>query len=234
MTRDKGWQLRLTRAAHRKITDHILRPGDPVAFCTMGIDRLRRRVLVRDVFLVEDDDLTRAEMQGHRSVPSRVVARYTRRAADAGLGLLWVHAHPGSGPQVGMSSQDERTSATANPVMATATGVASASVVMSETHAAGTIWLPDGMTLPIDSMLVIGANIRDLIHNSDAPPPTPGRYARQVLLFADRGQLLLNDLTVAIIGSGGGGSLLNMLNGHLGVDPRHVGQAAGSRVAGGL
>jgi hypothetical protein len=217
VTANRGWQLRLTRAAHDRILAHTLRPGDPVAFCTIGIDTRRRRILVRDVFPVGEDDLTPTEMQGHRSVPSRVVARYARRAADAELGLLWIHAHPGSGDCVEPSGQDDRTSGTANPVIATITGRPSAALVVSETNAVGTVWLTDGTTAPIESVVVVGANIRELAPRAASPAPVAGRYARQVLLFGNIGQQLLRGRTVAIIGAGGGGSLLNMLVGHLGV-----------------
>src|SRR5439155_86694 len=64
---------------------------------------------------------------------------------------------------------------------------------------------------------VIGQNLRTLRAEPRAVGASAERFARQVLMFGSEGQQILRQLTVVVVGAGGGGSLLVEMLAHLGV-----------------
>jgi len=64
---------------------------------------------------------------------------------------------------------------------------------------------------------VVGARTARLTASPLATADTSARFARQVLMFGTKGQATLRSMTVAVVGAGGGGSLLVQTLAHLGV-----------------
>ncbi len=92
-----------------------------------------------------------------------------------------------------------------------------ASLVMGSASVAGEVWTSDGNVAPLDHLDVVGARMERL---TAAPRPdtwASDRFARQVLMFGAAGQQALRATTVAVVGVGGGGSLLVQSLAHLGV-----------------
>jgi len=176
------------------------------------------RLLMRQVLPVDDADFILGE-HGYRIVP-RAVVRAATRARTEGLTLVWAHSHPGSGDSAGFSSQDRRTIAEAHPALLDITGSPVAALVFGEGGVAGEVWTPEGERAPLVALRVLGPAMRELKAGSWARPKLPlhsARHARQILIFGEAGQERLRKLRVAVVGAGGGGSLMIEQLAHLGV-----------------
>jgi hypothetical protein len=91
-------------------------------------------------------------------------------------------------------------------------------LVLGEHSMAGEIWAPDSAPVRLESLRVVGRHLRALYPRPPASAAAASeRFARQVLMFGDAGQEILRRLTVAVVGAGGGGSLLVQMLAHLGV-----------------
>jgi hypothetical protein len=216
------WSVSIAAADYATLTSHLHRSdGDEhAAFCYVGVafSPGGGRLLVRRVVPVPDGDFQLATSgDGYRSIAPRAVARAAIGCDAEGLSLIWVHNHPLSTTSVALSPQDRRTAARVHPVLANLTdGRPVAAVVLGTSSAAGEVWTPTGIER-LDGVRVIGSPILEL-----RPAPTRSkdrdeRFARQVLLFGETGQRRLRELTVAIVGLGGGGSLIAQTLAHLGV-----------------
>jgi len=216
-----AWAVSMTAADYAALTAHLHRgDGDEhAAFCYVGVT-LRQsggRLLVRRVVPVREEEFPLSSSGGYRSITPRAVARAAIECDAEGLCLMWVHNHPGSTASVGLSKQDRRTAARVHPLLADLTDRRPvAAVVLGTSSAAGEVWTP-ARTEPVDGVRIIGSPILEL-----HPGPLPGtacdeRFARQVLLFGETGQRRLRELTVAIVGLGGGGSLIAQTLACLGV-----------------
>jgi hypothetical protein len=216
-----AWSVSMTAADYTALAAHLHRgDGDEhAAFCYAGVT-LRQsggRLLVRRVVPVPEEEFPLSTGGGYRSITPRAVARAAIECDGEGLCLMWVHNHPESTTSVGLSMQDRRTAAQVHPVLADLTDRRPvAAVVLGTSCAAGEVWTPAGAE-SVDDVRVIGSPILEL-----RPGPLPDaacdeRFARQVLLFGAAGQRRLRQLTVAIVGLGGGGSLIAQTLACLGV-----------------
>ena len=216
-----AWSVSVTAADYAALTAH-LHPGDGdehAAFCYAGVVRHADggRLLVRRVVPVPEADFPLSRGDGYRSITPRAVARAAIECDAEGLCLMWVHNHPGSTTSVRLSGQDRRTAASVHPVLADLTDSRPvAAVVLGTGSAAGEVWTPAG-TQPVAGLRVIGSPILELRPSPPAGTAGDERFARQVLLFGEAGQRRLRDLTVVIVGAGGGGSLIAQTLAHLGV-----------------
>jgi len=216
-----AWSVSITAADYAALAAHLHRgDGDEhAAFCYAGVAQhgSHGRLLVRRVVPVPDEDFPLSDGDGYRRITARAVAHAATEADAEGTCLIWVHNHPDSTTSVALSPQDHRTAARVHPVLADLTDHRPVAGLVLGTHSgAGEVWTADGVQ-PIRTVRVIGSPIVDL-----HPEPTEGtacdeRFARQVLLFGHEGQRRLGELTVAIVGLGGGGSLIAQTLAHLGV-----------------
>jgi molybdopterin/thiamine biosynthesis adenylyltransferase len=177
------------------------------------------RFLVRRVVAVENEDFGPSDRRAYRQISARAIARAALECDDQGLCLLWAHSHPGSGSAVGFSDDDLAAHAYAHPALIDILhGRPVAGLVFGEQSVAGEIWTQETSPARLESLRVVGRHTRDIFPE---PPPRPKgsaeRFARQVLMFGELGQEILRGLTVAVIGAGGGGSLLIEKLAHLGV-----------------
>jgi hypothetical protein len=93
-----------------------------------------------------------------------------------------------------------------------------AGLALGQSSVAGEIWSPGGERRSVDRMRVVGPTVEFVYPE---PPRGAGatdeRFDRQVRLFGAAGQARLKALHVAVVGAGGGGSILIEQLAHLGV-----------------
>ena len=216
------WDARIAQRDHEQLLAH-LHPGDDdehAAFLYAGemATPEARRLLVRRVVPVADRDFGPSDRGGYRQVAAHAIAHAAIECEPDGLRLLWAHSHPGAKRHVGFSGPDRSTHERAHPHMIDMTGGKPvASLVFGTGSVAGEVWMPGGAVCELDHLDVVGARMARL---TAAPRPTgraSARFGRQVLMFGAAGQLTLGAMTVAVVGAGGGGSLLVQSLAHLGV-----------------
>jgi hypothetical protein len=216
-----GWSVSMVASDYAVLAAHLHRgDGDEhAAFCYAGLARSDGgdRLLVRRVVPVPDEEFPLSPGDGYRRITPRAVARAAIECDAEGLCLIWVHNHPESTTSVSLSRQDRRTVARVHPVLADLTDDRPvAAVVLGSTSAAGEVWTSASKDL-VDCVRVIGSPVIDLRPQRPVSGGYDERFSRQILLFGEAGQRRLRELTVAIVGAGGGGSLIAQSMAHLGV-----------------
>jgi hypothetical protein len=201
----------ITERAFEELKGHLFRDTsrEGAAFLLVGMATTKRgaRSLVREVIPVGHEDFVAGD--GSYQLSSRAVARATRRAREAGLFLLWAHSHPGATTKVAFSPQDRRTIEEAHPTMMDIVGGPVGALVFGTDAVEGELWLGEGSRTSLRSLRVLGPSVRDLTAAAvGADSGVSERHARQVLLFGHDGQVRLRGLRVAVIGVGGGGSII--------------------------
>jgi hypothetical protein len=178
-----------------------------------------QRLLIRRIVPVADADFGPSNRGAYRQISARAVARAAIECDADGLCLLWAHSHPGAADAVDFSPDDLDSHAYAHPTLIDLTHARPVGgLVFGERSVAGEIWTANGAPVRLESLRVVGRHVRDLYPHPPARVATAAeRFARQVLMFGDAGQEILRRLTVAVVGAGGGGSLLVQMLAHLGV-----------------
>jgi tRNA A37 threonylcarbamoyladenosine dehydratase len=128
---------------------------------------------------------------------------------EEGLAYIAVHCHGGANT-VGFSPDDLASHQRGYPALLEILGDKPVGgLVFARQAAAGDIWTPSGSRTELSHIDIIG-----IPHQRLYPEPKPhpngvdARYDRQARLFGDRGQAILDQQKVAVIGAGGGGSLI--------------------------
>lgn len=128
-------------------------------------------------------------------------------ATNSGIVLFHVHQPRGA---VGLSSDDRQSARQLLPVFQNLLpNRPHGSVVFSADHVAGMLLLPDNDEITEDlSLRWVGKVMVDIpgVLTSGDQAPHPDTYHRQMLLIGSRGQSLVRDATVVVVGLGGGGS----------------------------
>ena len=215
-------ELRLPPAMHRRLMAHLF-PGDRDehgAVITATVLRTRRgtRLLARDLILaVEGVDYVPGQ-RGYRMLTAEFVLRCALHCEAHELVYLAVHCHGGT-DQVAFSNDDLRSHQRGYPALLDSiNGPPVGALVFATDAVAGDLWLPDRSRQPLDRLIVPDRPIVRLHPQPPPAPPTAGDgYERQARLFGDRGQAILADLKIGIIGLGGAGSLVNEYASRLGV-----------------
>lgn len=178
----------------------------------------KTRLLVRELHLVPPESFPPGRY-GYRQIAPRFIAEMAARAADEELSFLSFHSHPGACRSVSLSGDDRAAHARLFPHLVDLTrGQPVVGIAMGSESADGEVWMPHRDSLPLDAVRVVGASLLELRSRphpaelDDAP-----RYDRQARMFGSAGQEVLSRMTVAVIGAGGGGSMLVEQLAHLGV-----------------
>ena len=190
------------------------------AFLYAGLSEteLGRRLLVRRVVPVADHEFVPSNRGAYRQIVPRAVARAALECDELGLCLLWAHSHPSSSHSVDFSLDDLAAHAYAHPALIDMThDHPVAGLVFGEHSVAGEIWAAGEDPTRLASLRVVGRNLKTLTPQPRHVGAAASRFARQVLMFGTPGQQILRELTVAVVGAGGGGSLLIEMLAHLGV-----------------
>jgi molybdopterin/thiamine biosynthesis adenylyltransferase len=216
------WSARIAQRDYEQLLAH-LHPGDDdehAAFLFAGeMTTLEgHRLLVRRIVPVARGDFGPSDRGGYRQVAASALARAAIECETEGLRLLWAHSHPGADRNVGFSGPDIATHKHAHPHMIDMTGGKPvASLVFGTASVAGEVWMRGGGVTQLDHLDVVGARTTRLTASPRPGGRSRARFARQALMFGCAGQAALGSMTVAVVGAGGGGSLLVQSLAHLGV-----------------
>jgi hypothetical protein len=216
-------ELRISQADYRQLHGHLFRADHDEHGAILLAGGYRRSngsvvLAVRELHLLSAEEFPPGE-HGYRQLAASALARLGNRAAEEGLSLVTAHSHPGSRERTGLSADDRAAHERIFGHLLDISGAGQvAGIAFGEYSAAGEIWSSDGTRSALDRVCVVGAN-SELLYPS---PPRRGataapRFDRQVRLFGDAGQARLRELNVAVIGLGGGGSILVEQLAHLGV-----------------
>lgn len=197
------------------------------------------RLLVHRLFPAEDGvDYVPGE-RGYRMLTPAFVRRCALACADANLAYLAVHCHGGT-DRVGFSTTDLASHERGYPALLDILdGPPVGGLVFAHDAVAGDIWFSDTDRRDLDLLVVPDRPMRRITAAPQPPPPgVDDRFDRQARLFGDRGQLVLRQQKVGVIGAGGAGSLLVEYLARLGVgelvviDPERIEPSNISRVVG--
>jgi molybdopterin/thiamine biosynthesis adenylyltransferase len=217
-------ELRLGSADHARLRAHLLQPDhdEHGALLLAGQHRTSGggiTLTVREVHALEPEDFPPGE-HGYRQFSAAALARLGNRAADQGLALISAHSHPGGGERTGLSGDDLAAHGrTFGHLLDITDAEAVCGIAFAEASAAGEVWRRSGAREPLDRVRIVGANV-DFVYDQPrrlASGEPDGRFERQVRLFGAAGQARLRELHVAVVGVGGGGSILVEQLVHLGV-----------------
>lgn len=196
------------------------------------------RLLARELVLADAHDFGPGR-HGYRQISSRIVAQTAGEAGSRGLAYVSAHSHPGATTSVSFSHDDVAAHERLFPHLLDLTaGAPVAGLVFGERSVAGDVWFADGSRRSLSEAVVIGPRIVRLRPQVNDGWSVPERFDRQARLFGADGQRILSDLTVGVIGAGGGGSLVVEQLAHLGVggltivDFDRVGESNLSRIVG--
>lgn len=175
------------------------------------------RLLGRRLFLAGDGVNYIPGSYGYRLLPADFVMCCVLTCADEGLAYLAVHNLPDE-DSVAFSSVDMDSHQRGYPVLLDIlNGPLVGGLVFAQEAVEGDIWVSADLLAKLDHVVVAGRS-QVLQH------PSPQRfrsadtkYDRQLRLFGDRGQEILGTQKIAIIRSGGAGSLINEYLSRLGV-----------------
>ena len=206
---------------YRVLQEHLF-PGDhdehgAVLFAGLVRTPKGTQLLVRDVVLAEDGVDYVLGTRGYRALTARFVAEMVGQCADEGLCYLAVHCHGGA-DGVGFSAQDKASHERGYPALLDINqGRPVGALVFAKNAVAGEIWTPEGR-YQINHLKIVGRHVRRVYPKARREQADdPIFYDRQARLFGNVGQSILRALTIAIIGLGGGGSLINEWLSKLGV-----------------
>ena len=144
-----SWSVVITEADFEMLRTGLLRPdgAEHAAFLYAGVANagLCRRLLVRLVVPVADEDFGPSPAGTEWQIAPRALAHAARECDEAGLALIWAHSHPLARRRVGLSPQDRATVARAHPhLLDLVHGRPVAALVLGRESAAGQVWTLDG------------------------------------------------------------------------------------------
>ena len=219
---NKPWRLLMAADFYERLHAHLF-PGDGEehgAVILAGVAETDRdmRLLARELHVAEDGADYVPGKRSHRMLRAEFIDKCIVRACDQHLVYLAVHNHPCI-ERVAFSEIDLRSHSRGYPALLDiAEGGPVGALVFGERAVAGDIWLSKRARVGLSRADVIGCRLLTLTAEPlPGPPGADQRYDRQVRLFGDRGQAILQHTKVAIIGLGGGGSIIAELLARLGV-----------------
>lgn len=237
------YDLTLPPSIAGELLTHLF-PGDGDehgAVIAAGVARSgdRIRLLARHAFLAVDGVDYVPGRHGYRMLTADFVRDQALFCRDERLAYLAVHNHGGR-DSVEFSPADMASHERGYPALSAITrGQIVGGLVFAINAVAGDLWLPGGGRARLDRCRVLGASFADWSAKPKARPRgVLPSYDRQARLFGDRGQRILQEQTVGIIGLGGAGSIVAEYLGRLGVgelvlvDPDRLDVTNLSRVVG--
>lgn len=214
--------LRIARLMKAELDEHLF-PGDGdehgavIGAAVVPMPNGGMRLLAQELFLAEDGVDYLPGQRGYRMLTADFVRQCALACADRGLAYMPIHNHGGTN-QVGFSQPDMASHERGYPALLDILdGPPVGALVFAQQAVAGDIWLPGGERHELDHAIVVGPTSARMQARPSAPSLVDPMYNRQVRIFGDRGQDLLNQQTVVIVGLGGAGSLVNQYVARLGV-----------------
>lgn len=246
-------RLILPQALHDELMSHLF-PGDyseHAAVILAGWHQTQdgHRLLARELICAEEPRDYRTGSRGFNALQPTFIHRAITSCRDRRLAYLAVHNHGGSG-SVAFSHVDFASHERGYPALRDiAAGMPVGALVVAEGAMDLDLWLPDRTRVGLMRAEIIGerrityyASPRHLPHVGEASGTVDAlsapEYSRQELFLGSLGQALLRNATVAVIGLGGVGSIVNELLARLGVgrlilvDPDCIEPSNFSRIVG--
>jgi len=217
-----SWAATIFERDYGALHEQLFQPDhdEHAAFLYAGVARTERgsRLLVRRVVPVADNEFVPSDRGAYRQIVPRAVARAALECDELGLCLLWAHSHAHSDHVVDFSEDDLGSHRYAHPALIDMThNRPVASLVFGENSVAGEVWVRGEEPTRLTSLRVVGRNLTTLTPKPRHVGVAAERFARQVMMFGEPGQQILREMTVAVVGAGGGGPLLVEMLAHLGV-----------------
>ncbi|WP_328531262.1 ThiF family adenylyltransferase [Nocardioides sp. NBC_00368] len=207
----RGWSLTLRPRDWARLEQHLFSDGEEHGAVVLAerVDGPRGpRLLATQILLAEDGVDYVAGTHGHRALTAAFVRDAALRARAGRLAYIAFHNHGGS-TRVGFSNVDLDSHERGYPAIRQITGHTVGAVVCTPQAAAGDLWLPDGTRALLAELVVPGPQLRRLRPEPARPPVGgPAAFDRQARLFGDLGQATFREMTVAIVGLGGVGSIV--------------------------
>ena len=240
---NKAWRLILPERLYAKLHAHLF-PDDrdehgAVILAGTAESEHEVRLLARELHLATDGHDYVPGKRGYRMLRAAFITDKVLKARDEGLVYLAVHNHSGD-DYVTFSRDDLRSHERGYPALLQITrGMPVGALVFARSAVAGDIWLSNDHRVVLEGATVLGRRRRLLAPKATTQAyRSDPRYDRQVRLFGDQGQDILNGAKIGIIGLGGVGSLLAEILARLGVghfvlvDPDRVESSNLSRLIG--
>jgi hypothetical protein len=214
--------LRLTAEQIAGVRSHLFRADhdEHAAVLLVGSRRTAQQVtlLAREVHPLSEEDFPPGE-HGYRQIAPAALARLGNRAFAQGLGLVSLHSHPGATRQVALSGDDlQGHQRVFGHLLDIVGGKPVGGLAIGTCSADGEVWLDPREIVRLDRLDVVGERSESLrarpVH---AAVRAAERYDRQVRMFGAQGHAVLRRMRVAVVGVGGGGSLVVEQLAHLGV-----------------
>ena len=217
-------ELRFRATDWSTLQGHLF-PGDDdehgaVLLCGQVRIGSRLRLLVRSVIPAKDGVDYVPGTPGYRHLDGAFVTRQLRVARDTGLVYLAAHNHHGR-DSVAFSGADLASHERGYPTLLALNKSPVGGLVLAQSALAADIWLEDGSRCRAEITTVVGEGLARVTegHDPGDSESAVGEdwYARQALIFGDRGQAELSRLKLGIVGAGGVGMLVVQALGRLGV-----------------
>lgn len=238
-----GWSLRIPEGMMRDLQNHVF-PGDgdehgAVIGAVVSRSERGTKLLARRLFLAVDGTDYVPGRRGYRMLTADFVTRCALACQEETLAYLAVHCHGGT-IRVSFSGDDMASHERGYPsLLDILDGPPVGGLVFAQHAAASDVWLNHHERIKLDHVIVVSERAEMLT----ATPQTLSKTAdpshdRQVRLFGDRGQAILRNQKVAVVGIGGAGSLIVEQLSRLGVgtivaiDPERVEASNVTRVVG--
>lgn len=173
----------------------------------------RSLLLVRELIIPSDDDYIVSEVDKAQLTPE-FVAQVTKRARIAQMALVFVHTHPGSKPPRFSDVDDQGEFLLREFLDRRGLTEVHAAVVMSEGGLAARIL---GKTAAARVISLGDRRVVEYAGSSTSVRVRDEVFDRQIRAFGKHGQRVLQELSVAIVGVGGTGSIAVQHLAHLGV-----------------
>lgn len=179
--------------------------------------RTRTRYLVHTVLPIPANDMVSASSQ-HVTWETDSFVKLLKQAKLEGLVVGIIHSHP-TGPTE-FSAQDDKNEAElallARRRNGSDTPVISV-LITGDGHIRARLWTENSLPLDIDSVRVVGRNLKFHQLARSQCGQSAEAWARQALAFGPELNGILRDLKVGVVGGGGTGSAVAMLLARLGV-----------------
>jgi len=205
--------ISLTGEDYDSLRTHLLSsaPYEEAAILLAGLCTTQdlMELLVREVVPVPKDGyLIKGGL--YLEIDPEFLAPLIKRCRVEGFCFVLAHSHPFSG-RVSFSGIDDAGEASLfERILRRVPDMPHGAIVMGHDSVAARVWLPtQDCSKPVHLLKVAGSRITksyltDCLSGSGSGGAD--RYSRQVLVFGERGQQLLRDMKVAIVGVGGIGS----------------------------
>lgn len=195
------------------------------------------RLFVRETFLARDGVEYVHGQRGYKMLTAEFVREKAAWCASRGLAYLPVHNHCGR-DTVGFSNDDYASHTRGYPALVGLLNAPVCALVFNENAAVGDAWFPDGARSEETEVVIAGKRIATMRASVTVGAAADLTCQRQSLLLGERGQDILRNTKVGVVGVGGVGSLLVEYLGRLGVgyvvvaDPDRIEETNFSRIVG--